>query len=447
MKVNINDLFKGIAIVIDDEIDIRTKNINNIVKQIESLNIPVKSYNTIPNMEIIEHFQGLSFVLLDWNLIGSSYKKKGVKIPEQVKEESYGRIIDFIKNLKKVCYCPIFIFSNDTKEHIQDRLSDSGLFSDEKPSNILIESKGDLLKENILETTISNWVENNPSIYVLKEWEKEYHKCKNQMFNDFQDINPVWPNVMWKCFGEDGVNKSLELGELISRNLITRMQPFHFRDDILLKNDKKPAQSEIRSVIEGTKFIKSLDDNDISTGDIYKIKEAGASKYIYYLNIRAHCDLLRTTNPEIYCISGCELKQDKDGCLECQDIKFFEGNFHEKSNHAIVPFIDNGKIIEFKFKCFKIIKLKDLVKTHNRIGRLLPPYIVKIQQQFSNYIHRQGLPRIPCEAYFHTLVEKNENENGECIESDNNKIKEIKISKRIHKMENEVNDSYKQVIK
>ena len=35
---------------------------------------------------------------------------------------------------------------------------------------------------------------------------------------------------MWKNFEEDGANKSFELGDLISRNLQTRMTPFGFSD-------------------------------------------------------------------------------------------------------------------------------------------------------------------------------------------------------------------------
>ena len=34
----------------------------------------------------------------------------------------------------------------------------------------------------------------------------------------------------------------------------------------------------------------------------------------------------------------------------------------------------------------------------NRIGRLLPPYITRVQQKYAHYLQRQGLPRIPKQA-------------------------------------------------
>lgn len=70
-----------------------------------------------------------------------------------------------------------------------------------------------------------------------------------------------------------------------------------------------------------------------------------------------------------------------------------EGEFIEKINHAIVPCIDNGKIIEFLFRDLKTKKWNSI--KDNRIGRLLPPYINRIQQRYALYLHREGLPRTP----------------------------------------------------
>jgi len=77
-------------------------------------------------------------------------------------------------------------------------------------------------------------------------------------------------------------------------------------------------------------------------------------------------------------------------------ISFEKGGFIEKTNNTYIPFIVDGKIIEFFFKEIKIKKWNSIKST--RIGRLLPPYITKVQQRYSSYLQRQGLPAIPEKA-------------------------------------------------
>jgi len=65
-------------------------------------------------------------------------------------------------------------------------------------------------------------------------------------------------------------------------------------------------------------------------------------------------------------------------------------------NQSIVFNIIDGKTYNFKFKDLTINKwsaIKD-----KRVGRLLPPYITRIQQRYALYLQRQGLPRTPKQA-------------------------------------------------
>jgi len=109
------------------------------------------------------------------------------------------------------------------------------------------------------------------------------------------------------------------------------------------------------------------------------------------LNIRAQCDLVHSSNPELYCLRGRIVDEGKIN--QDDGLHFREGEFIEKINHAIVPCIDNGKIIEFLFRDLKPKEWKNI--KDKRIGRLLPPYITRIQQRYALYLQRQGLPRIP----------------------------------------------------
>ena len=197
-------------------------------------------------------------------------------------------------------------------------------------------------------------------------------------------------------------SKSLEMGELISRNLHSRMTPFEFNNEILDKNSEVP-RGELRKVLEGERFLNknSLHDDDISTGDLFKeeYQDNGETKYRYYLNIRAQCDLLRSNNAdkvELYCLKGRIFDENKINNEGGSSI--IEGQFIEKINNSIVPFLDGGQIIEFLFRDIKPKKWKDLKE--KRVGRLLPPYINRIQQRYALYMQRQGLPRIPDAAIF-----------------------------------------------
>ncbi len=181
------------------------------------------------------------------------------------------------------------------------------------------------------------------------------------------------------------------------------MTLFEFNDGILNKDNSQTQKKELRKVLEGERYLKknSLHDSDVGTGDIFKeeYQDNGKTKYRYYLNIRAQCDLVREEYPKLYTISGYELKQQENGKIK--NISFNHGQYLEKPNHAVVAFLDNGKILEFKFSEFKIQDWNEL--KDKRIGRLLPPYVNKIQQRYALYMQRQGLLRIPDAAIFENL--------------------------------------------
>lgn len=402
--MNVEELFKGIAVIIDDEIDDGNANINNILKQIKKKAIPCLTYTTLPSEDIVRSFHHLAFLLLDWRLVGGELASvevlDGIKIPDTLSKDKVAENIAFLKTLESICFCPIFIFSNENQEIIIEKLITEGFYSKDKPNRIFVKSKSDLTGKTNLFKEIETWIKQNPSIYVLKEWEKEYQRSKNQLFSDFQKLSPMWPKIMWETFDEDGVDKSLELGGLISRNLFTRMSPLKFSDEIMNKKGKKINKIDVRQVLEGERFLskKYLHENEISTGDIFKeeYKDGEIVKYKYFLNIRAQCDLLRSDDMnqvELYCLKGRVIQEQnlnkKDGILFHSQL----GQFVEKVNHAVIPFLDDGVIIEFLFRDLKILKWKDL--KNKRIGRLLPPYINSILQRYALYSQRQGLPRVP----------------------------------------------------
>ncbi|MDC9701672.1 MAG: hypothetical protein PSN37_05575 [Alphaproteobacteria bacterium] len=382
------NMLSGIAVVIDDTIHEKTPKdqIHKIISQIEEKNIPIAKYDELPENEALEHFSGISFVILDWNL-------KSKDLPDgvlQSEDQIVADVIDFIKTLKSKVFGPIFIFTATNVSEVKAKLKEAGI----SDTSIIVASKGGLLGGKLF-TKLEEWIKSSPPVYVFKEWEREYNQAKNSVFIDFFKMSHSWPKVLWENFKEDGVDTSFELGEVITKNIQTRMSPFNFDETHVCRSKSKPDRKEIQSVLQGERYLSSIEaDASVTTGDIFKESYQdgeGNEQFRYYLNIRAQCDTLRKSNPELHLLKGKEIK------IENYKDKIHEGAFMESRVETIVPFIDEARIIRFEF--FDLHKKKWNSIKVNRIGRLLDPYITSIQQRYSLHQQRKGLPRIPAAAF------------------------------------------------
>lgn len=214
-------LLNGIAVVIDDQIGNESE-IDNFISQIEKQSIPYITYKKLPKDDI-EHFDGISFLLLDWKLQQDELSQaltKGVTQPTGLSKFSIEENISFLRKLKESCFTPIFIFTNESVSEVIEILKSNDLYHDNKPNYIFVKNKKDLKGRTKLFKTIEDWIKKTPSIYILKAWEKEYQLAKNKLFHDFYRISPNWPTILWQSFSADGVNMSLELGEMITKKPI-----------------------------------------------------------------------------------------------------------------------------------------------------------------------------------------------------------------------------------
>ena len=237
----VGNLSTGIAVIIDDQIDKVGTNINNLVSQIEKNKMPCLKFKELPEDISVEHFWGISFLLLDWKLQADTLSDsvtEGVIIPDELRKAAIKESIDFLKRLKQSCFIPVFIFTNEPVEPIIKALKDNDLYQEGKPNYIFVKSKSDLTGRTKLFKVIKDWILKTPSIYALATWDKAYSSAKIKLFYDFYNMSPNWPNILWQSFAADGVNMSLKLGEVITRNLHTRMVPFEFNDKILNKHQK-----------------------------------------------------------------------------------------------------------------------------------------------------------------------------------------------------------------
>ena len=386
------NLFKGIGMVVDDQVNSgKDKAIDGIVKYLENDNhLPLVKYEDLPdNIESI-CFSSLSFLLLDWEL-NTLVNVDDSPIPiATLKAQNARDNVDFIKQVVAKVVIPIFIFSNEDVNSIKNTLSQNHIIDDDEKSPIFILNKSELFdneKKCIMFDKVNEWLKKTPSIYVTQKWKTAYLEAINGMALDMREASPFWPNLLWTCYKDDGVNPSEEISSLINQNALSRIQPIEF-DEGILSIKKTCDEHLLKNLLERQCFMRNEYLGDLSsTGDIYKWHQE------YFLNIRPSCDCVgRDGKNKIYLIKGDKVK-DK----EIQNGLFNEkyGNFNEQSNFVIVGPIC-GFFIRFKFKDFLIEDYDK--KKEKRIGRLLPPFITRVTQKYGLYIHRQGLPRLPKEV-------------------------------------------------
>lgn len=124
--MEVEELFKGIAVIIDDEINDESSPIFNIRKLIEKRNIPVLTYAEIPSVEIIEALSNVSFIVLDWEYMGNSFQtdlsEERLVIPETLHDDTEEHLINFIEGIINRIFVPTFIFTGHDSEKIKNKL-------------------------------------------------------------------------------------------------------------------------------------------------------------------------------------------------------------------------------------------------------------------------------------------------------------------------------------
>lgn len=292
--------------VVDDHVNSGNDAINGIVKYLENDNhLPLVKYENLPDDIESICFSGLSFLLLDWEL--NTLDVDGFPIPDAtLKAQNARDNVDFIKHVVNKVVIPIFIFSNEDVNSIKNTLSQNHIIDDDEKSPIFILSKSELFdneKKCIMFDKVNEWLKKTPSIYVTQKWKTAYLEAINGMALDMREASPFWPNLLWTCYKNDGVNPSEEISSLINQNALSRIQPVEFDEEIL--SDKGDANNvALKNVLERQCFLKKDKLQILSTtGDIY---QRGNGKY--YLNVRPACDCVgRKGECKVYLIKGKKL--------------------------------------------------------------------------------------------------------------------------------------------
>lgn len=391
-------LFKGIAVVIDDEVHIKESGVATICAQIHEAGGYVVALTQLPSSAAdLANFGGAAFFVLDWNLLGADLgaPEAGVRAPAGLKDQHVKDKIDFLKKLRDSRLAPVFVFTNEDVDAVKAALhAHPDLYVNDRPSHIFVMSKQDVLDKGVLHV-LNEWIITVPSALALKLWEVEYERAKNSLFADFYSKSIYWPAFLWQTFEDDGVPGSDELGRLINRNLLSRMTPFEmdmatFVPELERQKADAPAeyQKALLSVLEGERFVRvdRLHPTSVGTGDLFK---TGGK---YFLNIRPDCDCVSRAgneDPALYLLKG-----DKLGPTDLKQLLDPErGLFVERDDQSIVFALHEGRHVSFRFKDLHQKAWSEM--KDKRVGRLLPPFSTRIQQRYSAYLQRAGLPKIP----------------------------------------------------
>jgi hypothetical protein len=340
---------------------------------------------------------------LDWQLhqtiVADNGELAALRHSDAFERQELTRKISFLKQIMGHRLAPVFIFTNSDLESVKEALGDEEqLYADAERSHIMIGAKSAVIEKRVFDVLV-DWIHKRPSAYVLKTWEREYEKAKNAMFNDLYTKSVDWPLLLWKTFKDDSLPASDEMGRLITRIIFSRMTPFHIDLDQFLTNERPrngaqeiEYRKKLLAVLEAERFVRvdGLHKDSIAPGDVFKFPRGK-----YMINIRPDCDCIdrgADGELELYLLKG----RAPTAAQVAQMLDEDRGLLREGEAQVAVFSMYEERTVVFSMKELEKMKWAEL--KDKRIGRLLPPYLTRLQQRYASYLQRPGLSRIPREA-------------------------------------------------
>ena len=312
---------------------------------------------------------------------------------EHLEQAGVASNLRFLERAKDY-FVPVFIFTNESVADVTSRLPEV-VYPEESPekSFVFVRNKADLLTEGTLDVrAIERWIRRNASVYALKTWSRVFQGAKRELFGSMYERSPDWPRVFWKAYADDGVDPSSSLTHLINDSLRGRMRTSAFEAEILGELPAAVRGEDVRELIgeASTRKHEVLPDDEVACGDMFRDPQGR-----YRLNLRPDCDCvprdrMGVNDIELYLVEGRAMTED--GVRN----RYRNGHFEERIWESIAFSVDEGRSVRFDFRKLHVAAFSEW--RNRRIGRLLHPYLTRMQQRFGLYLQRQGLPRIPGEA-------------------------------------------------
>lgn len=417
-----------LIIYIDNGIDtepIPKKLLSNIS---ENNFICVPSNKLLPNAFIENNSAIISMIIMDWSLwsenddVVEMSDKEALQYKVKIENLEKGNV-EFIR-LCVEYNIPVVIFTRFSIDAIESKLIRYKFIkkSIEEQPLLLITTKKDNIS-NIWE----EWYSHLPSIHIFDIAREILQDAEKEFFSELIATNNSWIKSLWDSFcvekefmQENGREYNINNFSLIYKDYMAKIiscivNRINVTDQKLDKeflntiNAVSCTKQDAKKIIERIKYIENnkIDKKSIRPGDLFKCSGT------YYINVRAECDTARGDKPILYLLKGKKINEEKflneDVCSICQDMhdkpyrflgKHFELIYNDRN--FTIPYVDNGNIVQFSFNNLKLAEYSsnDNViiidgKNVKRIGRVLPPYSIKIQQRFTQYMCRVGLDALP----------------------------------------------------
>ena len=375
------------ALVIDDEIIDESSTISKIVLELESQGTLFVKKRELTDS--VESFSNISFVILDWDLTKKEEKDSlppGVSLGAALLTSKKEEIINFIKNVIKNYFIPVFVFSREAVEDIKKCLvADEQLKLAIEKSKIFICNKNSLQNGQVIDS-LNDWLNNSMAVYTFKIMDGSIEKAKHRFFNDMFECDPNWPCHVYQILKKDNpADINSDFQEFLMTSYVSTIEPIAFNAAGFDKQVTLDGE-QLNKIFSKIKFLSyALDSNiGLHSGDIYFNDEEEKTEYI--INVSAACDM---RNKRAYFVFGEETSSPKTHDIVCtHTIKRILGK------KGIEFHLNDAELLNIGENVNEInIQRKGKVKIYKRVGRLLNPYIIALQNKFSSYITRVGVFR------------------------------------------------------
>lgn len=392
------DFFIGPAVVVDDRLGEPHEGMNTVVEQLQDAGLPVLTRTQLPPPHEVRHWGGFALIILDWELISAG--EPGVSLPDDLKAQNAEAVAAFVERLLSELYSPVFILSSRNVEEIEEELA-TRLQVDSKQvsSRVRIRRKADAVEHLLAD--LEAWVKNHPAVYAMKSWETGYADARRRMFADFELSSTDWPRILWGASEKDKTNPNFELAEAISRNILHRFEPLVFDEGVLKANaeDDVPASvAAVRSVIHRRAVVPavSLHDDVVMPGDFFAVEDPDSRDLL--INVTPACDLVQRAEEE------ADIQMTVLRARPLEPTTYSSKSKRDKmrtnpdpTTEVVWVLSEDGRPFCVEFKSWTEASWQECKA--RRLGRLLDPYIIQLQQRFALHFHRQGVPRLPDEFY------------------------------------------------
>ncbi|MFB2557041.1 hypothetical protein [Herbiconiux liangxiaofengii] len=350
---------------------------------------PVAAYKEVPPSKHLDHWDGLSLVVLDWNLSEPEGRIEDVHIPDMAADAQRGELIDFLVSLLERYFCPVFIVSADEPNQIEKVLrAVEGFPVDSLGRRVRILQKDD---DDLL-PKLELLVAKDPILSTFRVWEQQYQAAKNRMFIDLDVLGTDWLVYILEAAREDGTDPGYDIVNSLFGNLQHRVDPVAF-DDALLASATLGDNSEAqRKVIHGRSVLpeKRLYRSTIMPGDFFGKWRKSDPDGAIWMNITPACYTIRgRTRAEVrlHLIRGLP-----ENVLDTQKPGGLRSKRNKETRSATIDVLHDGKAYKFDFGTLKTFSWSTVSKY--RLGRLLTPYVTYVQQRHAIYLISEGLPAV-----------------------------------------------------